>query len=174
MAALRTSLVDAAQALLDLVVSVAAEHDVTLPARRYLTAGGSGNEAWDCEQVVVGLLQLESANAALAGEQIVKTGIPGGGVSLPAAVLRVEIVRKQPTVTGRGTTLRLPSAADQQAAGVAALRDAQLLHVVRSRVVRDATLTNEKSTDVRTGAIVGAGPEGGYAAMALTVAVTLT
>ena len=63
---------------------------------------------------------------------------------------------------------------DHLGPGEQALRDAALLHLVRVRAATLAALTGGSPGDVRLGPVIPSGPSGGYAAMALTVAVTIT
>lgn len=160
----------AAQRLLALVVDTAHDEDVTLPGRRYITDGQAGQEAWDCPQVTVGLVQLDASTAALGQEQVTQARVPRGTAMPPAAQLRVEIVRDSPGMEDDGTP---PSAEQVHAAGIAALTDAALLHRVRARLITDSTLLAGAPGEVRTGPVIPAGPEGGMAAVAMTVAVTL-
>lgn len=162
----------AAHALLDLVVSAGTEQGIALPARRYITSGAAGGEAWDCEQLTVGLVQLGPLPAAgQAAEASRSSLVPAGAVPLAAAVLRVEIVRCAPVMDDDAEP---PDPADETAAGEQALRDAALLHLVRARAATLAALTGGSPGDVRLGPVIPSGPSGGYAAMAMTVAVTIT
>lgn len=158
-----------AQRLLDLVVALAAAEGIELPGRQYVT-GASGNEAWDCEQVVVGITGLTPGNAGRAATLLGQpTNTPPGGPMLVAAVLRVEIVRAVPVFDDEGEP---PPVTDMNDAGVAALRDAALLNAVRVKATSEATLTSGESGDVLPGNITPAGPEGGFAGMSLTITVT--
>jgi hypothetical protein len=162
----------AAHALLDLVLTAGTEQGVALPARRYITAGAAGGEAWDCEQLTVGLVQLGPMPASgQAAEVAVSSLVPAGAVPLAAAVLRVEIVRCAPVIDDDADP---PDPADETAAGEQALQDAALLHLVRARAATLAALTSGSPGDVRLGSVIPSGPQGGYAAMALTVAATIT
>lgn len=160
-----------AQKLLDLVVDVASAEDVELPERRYVTAGVSGAEVWDCEQVVVGLSNLIPGNAArpatLLGES---TLTAPGALMLFSAVLRVEIVRCIPVISDNGQAPKTPA---EHSAGLASMRDAALLHAVRVKATRDAALTGGEPGDVLPGNITPAGPEGGFAGVAMTMTVTV-
>lgn len=168
--ALATSVLDAAQALLDAVVDAGAEHGVTLPNRRYVTAGVTGEEAWDGPQVVVGLLALGAATSAVGDIQFLRTGGPGGAVSLPSATFRVEIVREVPGLDDDGNP---PKVAKEQAAGERAMGDAQLLHYVRGRVLTNGLLDDGEGSDAAAGPVTPAGPAGYHAGMSLAVTVTL-
>lgn len=161
-----------AERLLDAVSTIAGREGVDLPSRRYITPGISGQEAWDCDQVVVGLVTLAPNLAAAGATEPV--GLAGGGhgaiAGLPAIQLRVEIVRAVPTVSDDGTP---PAAALEHAAGLRALQDAALLHAVRAHLVDGAVLTDGEPVDLRSGPIVPTGPDGGYAGVAMSVAVTV-
>lgn len=161
---------DVAQALLDTLIAAAADEGIDLPERRFVTAGAAGGEAWDGEQVTVGLQQLVPANASKLG---VVTGqgtqTSRGALPMTAAALRIEIVRCHPTMGDDGSP---PLAEDEQAAGVAALRDAALLHELRNRAIADAALTGGEPGDILPGPITPAGPEGGLAGMSLLLTVT--
>jgi hypothetical protein len=166
----------AAEALLQLVVSTAAAEGIALPERQHVTTSAGGNEAWDCEQVVVGLLQFNPSNAAggNSGEWAGPALTAGGSVSLPEAYLRVEIVRAVPQVTNGGRSGKaFPDSADEHAAGLAAMTDAALLHRVRALAQTGAALTAAKASDIRLGPIVPSGAEGGLASMSLVIGVTL-
>lgn len=161
-----------ASTFLDAVLVVAGREGVTLPHRRYVTAGVSGREAWDCDQVVVGLVTLAPTLAAAGAAEPV--GLAGDGhgaiVGLPSIQLRVEIVRAVPTISDDGTP---PLAEVEHQAGLRSLADAALLWAVRVHLVEAAVLTGGEPVDVRSGPITPAGPEGGYAGVAMTLAVTV-
>lgn len=158
--------------LLTLVQTTAAAESVELPDRQYVTASASGNEAWDCDQVVVGLLQLNPSNAA-GGNSGEWSGGSGGGSALPTipeVYLRIEIVRAVPVLGRKGTSTPQP---DEQSRGLQALQDAALLHAVRAKVMSGAWITGGQPSDVRLGPILPAGAEGGYASMALVIGSTI-
>ena len=116
----------AARALLDLVVTAGTEQGVALPARRYITAGAAGGEAWDCEQLTVGLVQLGPLPAAgQAAEASRSSLVPAGAVPLSAAVLRVEIVRCAPVMDDDTDP---PDPADETRAGTPATRSIEMSH----------------------------------------------
>lgn len=161
-------LATAAQAFLGLIVDAAADEGVTLPSRRYVAAGAAGGEAHDCEQVTVALVQLGSGLAVQQADLSGRTGDPASA-GLPSAALRAEIVRLHPALDDDGNP---PTAGALNTAGVAAMVDAALLHVVRSRLMVESPLTPE-STDARVGPVLPAGPSGKVTSTTLTVTVTL-
>lgn len=161
-------LASAAQAFLDLIVAAAAENDVSLPARRYIAAGAAGQEAWDCSQVTVAMVQVGGNLAVSQGDGTGRSG-DQAAVPLPAATLRAEIVRPHPVMDDDVN----PTAEMLNVAGVTAMTDAALLHVVRSRVMSGAALTGGTPGDVRLGPVTPSGPSGRYVGTTLTVAVTL-
>lgn len=164
------ALVDVAQRLLDTLVAAAADEGIELPERRFVTAGAAGGEAWDGEQVTVGLQQLIPANASKQGVILGQaTQVTRGALPMTAAALRIEIVRCHPTMKDDG---RPPAAEDEQAAGETALRDAALLHELRNRAIADAALTGGESGDLLPGPVTPAGPEGALAGMAMVLTVT--
>jgi len=140
-----------------------------------VSASAPGNEAWDCEQVVVTLIQLNPRNSGSGqtGEWAGGSHASGGAVNLPEAYLQVQIVRCIPTPTQSRNTVVVPSVEDDHAAGLVAMQDAALLHAVRSKLVTSASLTFGAGADVRLGPIVPAGADGGFAGMALVVGATL-
>lgn len=166
---------EAAAALLELIETTAAAEDVVLPERRYVTASAAGNEAWDCEQVVVALLQLNPATSAGGQPQewIGGSHTAGGSVTLPELFLQAQIVRCIPTVKSNRAGVVLTTQVEEHAAGLAAMQDAALLHAVRVQVMKDASLTGGAGADVRLGAIIPSGGEGGYAGVALLVGATM-
>lgn len=158
-----------ARALLDLVGAAAADEGITLPERQYIAPGLAGTEAWDGEQVTVGIQLLSPGNASRVGVPPgTRTSTPAGASPMTSLTLRVEIVRCTPSVDEDGT----PSADALDAAGVQGCRDAALLHEVRDRIVTQAALTGGESSDALPGNIVPSGPSGGLAGIALSVAVT--
>jgi hypothetical protein len=154
----------AADALLDLIVSCAAEVSVALPARQYLAPGLGGMEAWDCEQVTVACTQVGPWLSANPTKGAVSSW---GFVPLPSLQLRAEIVRCCPVQTGKTP----PTPDDITAAAETALQDAALLHLVRARWGASAP---GEPTDVQLGVITPTGPFGGYSSTTLVVAVTVT
>jgi len=160
-------------ALLNLIEVCAAAEGVTLPARRYVSAGHPAEVVWDCDQVVIALAVLgEGISAAMQGGGTAKAPgsmvSPGGVPHLPAAQLVAQIVRCAPALTSRGEP---PTVAALEASGEEALTDAALLHLVRARWAASAP---GAPTDVLLGQVLPAGPSGGFSAMSLTVAVTVT
>jgi hypothetical protein len=163
------ALADAATALLSLVEAAAAAEHIDLPARRYVTASVPTQEPWDCEQVTVGLLQLNPANSAGGNPSEWASGSGRDGLTLPEAYLRVEIVRAVPGMDRDGEV----AVQDEHQRGLAAMRDAALLHAVRGRVLTDAAITGGHGADVRLGPVVPNGAAGGYASMTLVIGATL-
>lgn len=157
--------------LLQLVVDVATEESIDLPDRQYVTAGTSGAEGWDDEQVVVGISNLIPGNAARPAALVGQSTSAGPGAPmLMSAVLRVEIVRCTPGPDDNG---KPPSASELNTAGLEAMRDAALLHLVRVKATEAATLTPGGRADILPGNVQPAGPEGGLSGMALTITVTV-
>jgi hypothetical protein len=93
-------------------------------------------------------------------------------VLYPTATLQVEIVRPHPVMEDGDDAP--PSAEAEHAAGVVSLRDAALLHAVRSRAKRHAALTGGSPGQIALGPITPVGPEGGLSAMRLVLSVALT
>ena len=163
----------AAQALLAVTEMVADEEGITLPERRYVAASAGGEEAWDCEQVTVALLQLNPSNAAggNSGEWVTGTPSDTGAIPPPEAYLRIEIVRGVPVLASRRG--EFTPVMEEQKRGLIAMQDAALLHAVRCRIANQAAITEGLASDIRLGAVIPSGAAGGYAGMALIVGATL-
>jgi hypothetical protein len=87
------SLKNLLDAILDVIVDRFTHHGVTLPARQYWTAG---QEAVDCEQLVVSFQQLYIGPP---GDEATK---PQRSNSPRSTVVRATLAREIPTTNGRG------------------------------------------------------------------------
>jgi len=158
-----------ARRLLAAVEESAATLGFDLPARRYVTPGVSGGEAWDCEQVVVGAVSVNPGIASAAAGQLgALMRVPAGGVVIADITLRVEIVRDVPVMEDDGNP---PDADDITNAAEAAFKDLAVLRDVVVRIQRDALLTDGVRATMLVSAITPTGPQGGLAGVALQIAV---
>lgn len=162
-----------ATALLDLVEATFAAEGVELPARRYVTAGSATGIAWDCEQVVIGMLSmspLPAGSTAGAGYDAVTPAHPGI-IQPPSAEFLVEVTRTQPEPpsVGRGPA-RPPTVAEEMCAAEKSLKDAAALHRCAVVALRQGLTP---SGHVSYAGVEPAGPDSGMSAQRLRVAVTL-
>lgn len=108
--------------LLQAIVDIFADNDVSLPDRQYIHCGAV---AQDCEQVTVQLMQV------FLGSPGTPPGSPVRCDSARSAVIRINILRKAPALGTRG---QIPTADDLSAAATQYARDMWLLFDVPARV----------------------------------------
>lgn len=153
-------------AVCDHLLTVAAETysaaTVALPARQVITPGNPETAAWDCEQVVCGLVQSRTGASDAATRQG-SWPAAGAGIQVPRWDLRLVVVRCVATIDGD----RPPSASAVSQDGVRALRDAELLAEVLTKAPADPRwrdITGGGSSTTFTGVRL-VGPQGGLAAV---------
>jgi hypothetical protein len=143
---------------------------VPLPARRVIAPGAPEAVAWDCDQLVVTMSGIGVGQAPGEGTQAKQVGnqISAGG--LRHAVFAAEIVRCVPE-SQDGTTP--PPAADLTTAGLALIRDAGLLSQALVEACTAVAATIPKGSKAVPGAVTVQGPEGGFASVRGSVAITV-
>jgi hypothetical protein len=163
--------VQIADHILNTVVATYADHQVDLPARRYLAVGGQGSTVHDCEQVTVSFEQGYSGLPGNQAQEPAKCATPRTGVYI------VEVVRALPhpnTADANPTTL-VPSRYGQEVTGVQILpAEVQSEHarkqMVDAMLLLDAGLRAGETTLTGSLADVSAGqPSGAYQAMVLVL-----
>lgn len=160
-----------AELILNTVVATYADHEVDLPARRYLAVGGPGATVHDCEQVTVSFEQAFSGLPGNQAQEPVKCSGPRSGVYI------VEVVRALPlpnTVAANPTT-PVPSRYGQDVTGVSVLPAEVQSEIARKQMIDaalllDAGLRAGETTLVGALADVSAGqPQGAFQAMTLVL-----
>lgn len=154
----KSSIGNVLESVLNTIVSVFEQANVSLPERRYIYAGERGETAHDCEQLTVSFSQVYS-------------GVPGAQepvvsrCDMPRSVtIYVELVRCIPDkLVGRGQTRRAPSVEDMTMHAKVQGIDAWLL--------MDAGLiAGEEFLGAVTVAAPGP-PSGGYQAVVLELTI---
>lgn len=159
---------EAAAEILALLVTLAAEEGVPLPERRYVAVGSPSAVAWDCDQVTVALQVLEPQQAFTFGvDQNVMAPADSSAFTFPNAVVGVQIVRCVPTLTEAGEPAPVGL---HHTAGLTAMRDAALLRALAVRAAREPMA---RASAVRGGSVTPTGPDGGMAAVTLTLGVSV-
>jgi hypothetical protein len=168
----KNEFVDLADHILNTVVATYADHEVDLPARRYLAVGGPGGTVHDCEQVTV---SFEQGYSGLPGNQAMEPAKCQGPRS---GVYIIEVVRALPlpNTEAANPSTPIPSRYGNDVAGVATL-PAEVQSGIARRQMQDAMLlldaglrAGETLAGVGSLADVSAGsPQGGFQAMTLTL-----
>ena len=163
---------DIADRIMNAVVATYAEHEVDLPARRYLAVGGQGATTHDCEQVTVSFEQGYSGAPGNQAMEPVRCESPRSGVFI------VEVVRAlpQPNTPAANPTTTVPNRLSQ-VVNVATLPEDVQSDIARKQMV-DAMLLLDagiRAGDTNLGSLadVSAGePQGAFQAMVLTLTTT--
>lgn len=166
--------VELADRILNTVVATYADHEVDLPARRYLAVGGPGSTVHDCEQVTV---SFEQGYSGLPGNQAME---PSKCVGPRSAVFVVEVVRTLPlpNTTAANPATTVPSRYPNVVEGVAVLppevqSDIARKQMIDAMLLLDAGLRAGETQLYGSLADVSAGqPQGGYQAISLQLTVT--
>lgn len=129
------------------------EAGIDLPARQYIHLGAA---AMDCEQVTVQLLQV------FLGSPGVPPGTAVKCESVRSAMIRINIIRKAPTLGQRG---QVPDADALSDAAITFSRDLWLLLTAISKLDRvgGGVLADVEPID----------PQGGYAGAGLNLTITI-
>jgi hypothetical protein len=162
---------DIAQTILDTVVAhFAAATDVKLPGRRVIAPGNPRLVAWDsCEQVVVTMSGIGVGQAPGEGGTAQGSRNPISAAALRHAVFAVQITRCVPE-SRDGT--RPPPDDQLTASGLAVIRDGGLLSQAMVEVCTAVANGLPAGSRVVPGAVEMLGPEGGFAAVEGSLAVT--
>lgn len=169
----KNEFVELADHILNTVVATYADHEVELPARRYLAVGGPGQTVHDCEQVTV---SFEQGYSGLPGNQAMEPAKCQGPRS---GVYIIEVVRALPlsnTEAANPTTTQIPSRYGNDVMGVTIL-SAEVQSAIARKQMQDAMLlldaglrAGETLAGIGSLADVSAGsPQGGFQAMTLTL-----
>ena len=143
-----------AELVMDSISTTFQEYSHDLPGRQYITSGGRGDTAHDCEQVTVSIEQIYS-------------GLPGSQANEPqtcdgptTVVFVVEVVRCIPTSNKNG---KPPSPERMTATAKIQARDALLLKWAGLRAAETQNFTGGIA-DVMAGQ-----PQGAYQAMIMNL-----
>lgn len=152
---------DAAQSILENIEGIFAQYGVDLPEKRYITIGGQGDTAHDCDQVTV---SWEQSYNGTPGNQ---SQTPSKCENVRTGVFVVELVRA--TAVGRGLTNKptAPSASDYTEKAKQQMLDATILY--------EAGLTAAETTWLSGGLVdISAGtPQGERQAIIMTVTMVV-
>lgn len=162
---------DIADHILNTIVTTYGEHEVDLPARRYLSVGGQGETVHDCEQVTVSFEQGYSGFPGNQAQEPVRCASPR------TAVFVVEVVRAIPVsnTADANPATPVPSRYGQVVSGVEllspeTLTDMARIQMVDAMLLMDAGLRAGETTMVGSITDISAGtPQGGYQAMVMVV-----
>lgn len=173
----KNEIVEIANLLLQTIVTTYGEHQVDLPARRYLSVGGLGSTVHDCEQVTVSFEQGYSGLPGNQAQEPVKCNSPRTGVFIVEVVRALPLPNTTANKTGSAVPSRYKTGADSSLT-VSALEPETLTQVAEKQMI-DAMLMMEaglragETTITGTLVDVSAGqPQGGYQAMVMTVAAS--
>jgi hypothetical protein len=142
---------------------------VKLPGRRVIAPGNPRLIAWDCEQLVVTMSGIGVGAAPGEGGRPVGKGNPISATGLRHAVFAVQLVRCVPE--SRDGTSPPPDDVLTKA-GLALLRDAGLLSQALVEVCTKVAAGLPVGSRVVPGVVEVLGPEGAYAAVEGSLAVT--
>lgn len=142
---------------------------VKLPSRRVIAPGNPRLIAWDCEQLVVAASGIGVGPAPGEGGRPAGKGNPISATGLRHAVFAVQIVRCVPE-SRDGTSP--PPDEELTAAGLALLRVAGLLSQALVEVCTNVASGLPNGSRVVPGAVEFLGPEGAFAAVEGSLAVT--
>ena len=145
----------------DVLSTVVVNHGGTLPERQYVSAGPP---AWDCELLAVHCI----SSAATTDASPIARSAPH---LMRSAQVVVTIVRCVPTVDSNGMAVSVPSVVDEQAAAAVLYGDAQ--RVVNAVAIGEAAGTIGSCWGVRFLDFAALGPEGGFAAAAVSFEIAL-
>lgn len=160
-----------ARAILASVEDHFAASGVQLPQRRVIAAGAPELVAWDCPMVIVACSGVGTGPAPGVGGAAQQTGRPVA-VGARHALFAVQIVRKHPEATPVQGSVVPPKPDKITEAGVAHLRDMGLLSQALVELCANPTFRDVISGSAEVGAVSSVGPEGGFAGVQGSIAVT--
>jgi len=151
---------------------------VELPDRQYIAAGAPGDEAWDCEQLVVALQGIAWGVAEEAYAQAVQSGTNMSAQSMRHAVIEVSLVRAITVTSQRNGQ---PEVEDMNADGVRFLLDCGVLSqgmVVAASNLHDVGMDTISpvfpgGVVARPGIVDPVGPSGGFVGATATIYVSV-
>jgi hypothetical protein len=163
------NLVKFADHVLDYVVAFFAANSVALPDARYITAGVPSLDAWDCEQLVLGIVgvtdgsarQGQIASANMAGVMLSAQGVR-------AASYEIQLVRCCPMIDDYGNA---PSVADKHAAGRQQAVDMGLISQAVVNLMSALPPWIPKGVNATAGPVAPVGPTGGFAALIASISL---
>lgn len=163
------NLVKFADHVLDYVVQFFAANSVGLPEAQYITAGVPSLDAWDCEQLVLGIVGVVDGSARQG--QIASANISGGMISaqgIRAASYEIQLVRCVPTVDDYGNA---PSIADKHKAGRQQAVDMGLLSQACVNLMSSVPSLDwiPRGVNAVAGPVAPVGPTGGFAALIASI-----
>lgn len=157
---------EAAPALLAAFVAQLEAQDIAVPTRRYVSPGQAA--VWDGEQLVLLFQDLLRGQPAAAIE----------GTTYPQATslwaeFNLQLVRPAPALQGEAILeAMIPDEAQIDSAGLEAMADADALRESVLAIQQAHTVT-EPTMGFAWGPISSLGPEGGFSAMQLKLAISL-
>lgn len=157
-------LVSWAENVIPAVVAFFAQNGVDLPKRRRIVPGQLQLDAWDCEQVAVGVAGINDSGARGQGTT---SAAPRGGTPFSAMKVRqvtygIQIVR----CAGACDQAMFSTDNDQYGeSGVQQLRDMALLSQCLVNLASSPPPWHPKDAAMDAGQVTPIGPEGGYYAI---------
>jgi hypothetical protein len=163
------NLVKFADHVLDYVAAFFTANSVALPKDRYICAGVPSLDAWDCEQLVLGVVgvvdgspqQGQISSAMHAGGQFSAQGVR-------AASYEIQLVRCVPTIDNRGNP---PKVADKHAAGRQQAVDMGLLSQAVVNLMSALPSWIPQGVNATAGPVAPVGPTGGFAAIIASISL---
>jgi hypothetical protein len=161
------NLVAFADHVLAYIVDFFAANSVGLPEAQYITAGVPSLDAWDCEQLVLGIVGVTDGSARQG--QIASANMGGAMLSaqgIRAANYEIQLVRCVPTLNDYAQP---PTVAAKHAAGRQQAVDMGLLSQACVNLMSALPSWIPKGVNATAGTVAPVGPTGGFAALIASI-----
>lgn len=152
------TLVVHANGILEAVQMVYEQENVDLPARQFITVGGPGDTAWDCEQLSVSIEQIYNGLPGQQGQAPTTCNEPKTALAIVQLVRCIPI----PATAGRGNMVPV-APSDIIESGERFMVDAWLM-MIAGQLFGDSQSFLGSMSDVTIGP-----PQGGYQAVSMTL-----
>lgn len=165
-------LVSWAENVIPAVVAFFAQNNVDLPKRRRIVPGQLQLDAWDCEQVSVGIAGINDSGARGQGTTVAapRTGTPFSALKIRQVTYGIQIVRCAGSCGQPSFTTDTDAYGD---AGVQQLRDMALLSQCLVNLASSPPDWHPKDVAADAGQVTPIGPDGLYYAIEASVTFTV-